>query len=132
MSAAPDADQLQLAATVRAVLARHSDPGAVRRAVTQPNGYDETLWKLLCEQVGVAALAMQDPEIATRELERCVKELGFRGALVNGFSQVGKPDTAVYYDLPQYRPFWEQMNKLGKPIWIHPARGAETPDYPLV
>ena len=23
------------------------------------------------------------------------------------------------------------MNELGKPIWIHPARGAETPDYPL-
>src|SRR5487761_1135854 len=36
---------------------------------------------------GLAALAMQDPELATRELERCVKELGFRGALVNGFSQ---------------------------------------------
>src|SRR6202043_3252202 len=55
---------------------------------------------------GLAALAMQDPEIAARELERCVKELGFRGALVNGFSQVGDADTAVYYDLPQYRPFW--------------------------
>ncbi len=38
---------------------------------------------------GLAALAMQDPDGATRELERCVKELGFRGALVNGFSQVG-------------------------------------------
>ena len=38
---------------------------------------------------GLAALAMQDPEVATRELERCVSELGFRGALVNGFSQVG-------------------------------------------
>jgi predicted TIM-barrel fold metal-dependent hydrolase len=31
---------------------------------------------------GFAALAMQDPDIAARELERCVKELGFRGALV--------------------------------------------------
>src|SRR4030095_7861587 len=36
-----------------------------------------------------AALPMQDPEKATRELERCMTELGFRGALVNGFSQVG-------------------------------------------
>ena len=33
-----------------------------------------------------AALAMQDPDGATRELIRCVRELGFRGALVNGFS----------------------------------------------
>ena len=42
---------------------------------------------------GLAALPMQDPDVAARELERCVKELGFRGALVNGFSQVGDADT---------------------------------------
>ena len=36
-----------------------------------------------------AALPMQDPEAATAELTRCVKELGFVGALVNGFSQIG-------------------------------------------
>ena len=40
---------------------------------------------------GFAALPMQDPEAAARELTRCVKELGFVGALVNGFSQVGTP-----------------------------------------
>jgi gamma-resorcylate decarboxylase len=70
--------------------------------------------------VGVAALAMQDPEIATQELERCVTELGFRGALVNGFSQVGKPDSAVYYDLPQYRPFWAAVERLDVPFYLHP------------
>ena len=36
---------------------------------------------------GFAALAMQDPDEAARELTRCVKDLGFVGALVNGFSQ---------------------------------------------
>src|ERR1043166_5673094 len=56
--------------------------------------------------VGVAALAMQDPHIAAQELQRCIGELGFKGALVNGFSQVGRPDNVIYYDLPQYRPFW--------------------------
>ena len=30
---------------------------------------------------------------------------------------------------PQYLPFWKKMNKLGKPIWLHPARGAEMADY---
>ena len=69
---------------------------------------------------GLAALAMQDPEIAARELERCVKELGFRGALVNGFSQVGNADTAVYYDLPQYRPFWAVAERLEAPFYLHP------------
>jgi 2,3-dihydroxybenzoate decarboxylase len=70
--------------------------------------------------VGVAALPMQDPEQATSELQRCVKELGFRGALVNGFSQVGSPDTAVYYDLPQYRPFWRAVETLDVPFYLHP------------
>ena len=70
--------------------------------------------------VGIAALPMQDPEQATAELQRCVKELGFRGALVNGFSQVGSPDTAVYYDLPQYRPFWRTVESLDVPFYLHP------------
>jgi predicted TIM-barrel fold metal-dependent hydrolase len=69
---------------------------------------------------GFAALAMQDPEGAARELERCVKELGFRGALVNGFSQIGDADTPVYYDLPQYRPFWATVERLDVPFYLHP------------
>ncbi|MGZ3362342.1 MAG: amidohydrolase family protein, partial [Xanthobacteraceae bacterium] len=70
--------------------------------------------------VGVAALAMQDPDSAAAELERCVKRLGFRGALVNGFSQVGSADTAVYYDLPQYRRFWRAVERLDVPFYLHP------------
>ena len=67
-----------------------------------------------------AALPMQDPEAATAELTRCVKELGFVGALVNGFSQAGTPDSALYYDLPQYRPFWRACEQLGVPFYLHP------------
>jgi 2,3-dihydroxybenzoate decarboxylase len=69
---------------------------------------------------GLAALAMQDPEGAARELERCVKELGFRGALVNGYSQVGDTETTLYYDLPQFRPFWATVERLGVPFYLHP------------
>jgi predicted TIM-barrel fold metal-dependent hydrolase len=69
---------------------------------------------------GLAALPMQDPDVAARELERCVKELGFRGALVNGFSQVGTPDNAIYYDLPQYWPFWSVAEALDVPFYLHP------------
>ena len=57
---------------------------------------------------GLAALAMQDPDAATKELVRCVKELGFRGALVNGFSQIGDPNTIAYLDEKQYWPFWAE------------------------
>lgn len=35
---------------------------------------------------GFAALPMQDPDNAIEELTRCVNELGFKGALVNGHS----------------------------------------------
>jgi 2,3-dihydroxybenzoate decarboxylase len=69
---------------------------------------------------GFAALAMQDPEAAAQELMRCVKELGFVGALVNGFSQVGTPDNVTYYDLPQYRPFWKTVEALDVPFYLHP------------
>ena len=98
-----------------------TDPAQARELARKANDY-------LAEQVhkrpdrfqGLAALAMQDPEAAARELERCVKQLGFRGALVNGFSQIGDPDTPVYYDLPQYRPFWATVEQLDVPFYLHP------------
>ncbi|HYL22871.1 MAG TPA: amidohydrolase family protein, partial [Burkholderiales bacterium] len=68
----------------------------------------------------LAALAMQDPDGATRELARCVKELGFRGALVNGFSQVGDPDSMVYLDDARYRGFWAECERLDVPFYLHP------------
>jgi 2,3-dihydroxybenzoate decarboxylase len=67
-----------------------------------------------------AALPMQDPQAATAELTRCVKELGFVGALVNGFSQIATPDNVTYYDLPQYRPFWRAVEALDVPFYLHP------------
>jgi gamma-resorcylate decarboxylase len=73
---------------------------------------------------GLAALPMQDPQAAAAELQRCVGDLKFKGALVNGFSQVGSAETAVYYDLPQYRPFWAEVERLGVPFYLHPR-------YPL-
>lgn len=75
---------------------------------------------------GFAALPLQDPEAAARELTRCVKELGFCGALVNGFSQIGEADSAVFYDLPQYRPFWATVQDLDVPFYLHPRAPLST------
>jgi 2,3-dihydroxybenzoate decarboxylase len=69
---------------------------------------------------GLAALPMQDPDLASRELERCVKELKFKGALVNGFSQVDGVEGPVYYDLPQYWSFWAALEALEVPFYLHP------------
>jgi predicted TIM-barrel fold metal-dependent hydrolase len=69
---------------------------------------------------GFATLPLQDPEAAAQELTRCVKDMQFCGALVNGFSQVGDANSAVYYDLPQYRPFWATVQELDVPFYLHP------------
>ena len=69
---------------------------------------------------GFAALPMQDPEMATKELIRCMKDLGFKGSLVNGFSQVDQPENLVYYDAPQYADFWQTCEQLDAPFYLHP------------
>ncbi len=69
---------------------------------------------------GFAALPLQDPQAAAQELTRCVKELGFCGALVHGFSQIREVDSAAYYDLPQYRSFWATVQELDAPFYLHP------------
>lgn len=69
---------------------------------------------------GFAALAMQDVAAATRELKRSVTELGFKGALVNGFSNLGDEHTALYYDDPAFDPLWEQFVALDVPLYLHP------------
>jgi predicted TIM-barrel fold metal-dependent hydrolase len=69
---------------------------------------------------GFAALPMQDPDAAITELTRCVKELGFKGTMVNGFSQVGDASTVVYLDDPRYLPFWAKLEQLDLPLYLHP------------
>jgi alkylation response protein AidB-like acyl-CoA dehydrogenase len=46
--------------TVAALVAKHAEPAAVRAAMESDRGYDESLWQLLCEQVGAAALLIPE------------------------------------------------------------------------
>ena len=46
--------------TVAALVAKHAGPAAVRAAIESEKGYDESLWQLLCEQVGAAALVIPE------------------------------------------------------------------------
>ncbi|MBI3436162.1 MAG: amidohydrolase [Proteobacteria bacterium] len=69
---------------------------------------------------GFAALPLQDPQAAADELTRCVRDFGFKGALVNGFSNGAKDGEALYYDLAQYRAFWEVVERLDVPFYLHP------------
>lgn len=79
---------------------------------------------------GFAALPLQDPHVAAQELTRCIKELGFCGALVNGYSQIGTADSLVFYDLSQYRDFWATVQQLDVPFYLHPRSApAHLPAY---
>jgi alkylation response protein AidB-like acyl-CoA dehydrogenase len=53
-------EQDELATIVASLLDKRSDSAAVRSAMESESGYDESLWQALCEQVGVAALAIPE------------------------------------------------------------------------
>lgn len=97
------------------------DPG---KAVADAQGANDALADVVRRHpdryAAFAALAMQDPEAAADELERAVVGLGFKGALVNGYSSMGDLETAAYYDEPQYEVFWERAARLGVPVYLHP------------
>ena len=71
----------------------------------------------------VAQISLDAPDAGVAEAERAINQLGALGVQI--YTNVaGKP-----VDRPEYRPFWKKMAELGKPVWIHPARGANMPDY---
>lgn len=49
-----------LRATFAALVEKHASPEAVRAAIESEKGYDEKLWRMLCEQVGAAALVVPE------------------------------------------------------------------------
>jgi len=53
-------ERVLLRQTVAALVDKHAPPEAVRTAMESDRGYDESLWKLLCEQVGAAALVVPE------------------------------------------------------------------------
>jgi 2,3-dihydroxybenzoate decarboxylase len=64
---------------------------------------------------GFAHLALQDPAAAADELTRCMGELGFCGAMINGHTN------GRYLDDPALYPFWERAEALGALVYLHPA-----------
>lgn len=62
-----------------------------------------------------ATLALQEPEKAAAELDRCVRQLGFRGVMVNGTVN------GQFLDDPGFTPLFETAEALDVPIYLHPA-----------
>ena len=55
------------------------------------------------------------PRKPRRELERCVKQLGFKGAMIHGHNQ------GSFLDERKYWPIFERAEALDVPIYLHPA-----------
>ncbi|WP_319456213.1 MULTISPECIES: amidohydrolase family protein [unclassified Mycobacterium] len=69
---------------------------------------------------GFAAVALQEPENAVKELRRAIGDLGFKGVLVNGYTNTTDATHGRYLDDPAYHPFWEALCELGVPLYLHP------------
>jgi 2,3-dihydroxybenzoate decarboxylase len=69
---------------------------------------------------GFASIPLQDPKAAIAELERTFTRLGFKGAMINGYTNTRDPQRVEYLDHPKFLPFWEAAASLGAPIYLHP------------
>lgn len=71
----------------------------------------------------IASMPMNNPDEAAKEIDRAIGELGACGIQI--FSNVnGRP-----LDEPEFFQIFERMTQLDRPIFLHPARGSNFPDY---
>ncbi len=71
----------------------------------------------------VANLPMNNPEAAAAEAKRAVSELGAAGCLMYT-NVLGRPLSDG-----SFQQIFDQAAALDRPVWLHPIRGPETPDY---
>ena len=71
----------------------------------------------------IASLPMNNLSALLRETEHAIHELKACGVQI--FTNInGKP-----LDQKEFLPLFEMMEKFNLPIWLHPARGMNYPDY---
>ena len=63
---------------------------------------------------GLGTLPMQAPELAIRELERCIGELGLRGV------EIGTHVNGLNLDHPTLFPIFQAAERLGAAVFVHP------------
>jgi len=97
------------------VQAEHDTATAVRNARSANDFLAREIQKRPDRYSGFAHLAMQDAVAAANELERCMRELKFCGAMINGHTN------GQYLDHASLNPFWERAEALGALIYLHPT-----------
>lgn len=94
-------------------LARRANDGMAELVVRYPDRFPGF----------IASLPLNDPDAAVHETDRALRDLGARG--IQLYSNVcGKPIVA-----PEFLPLFEAMAGYDLPIWLHPYRGSDFPDY---
>ena len=88
---------------------------AVRLSTEINDWLGELISKYSDRFAGFAMLPMQSPNDAAEELERTVKKLGFKGALINGHTR------GLYLDHESYAVVLDRAQQLDVPIYIHPT-----------
>lgn len=63
---------------------------------------------------GMVAMAPHNPDSAVREIERGVKQLGFKAVILNGHT------LGEYHDAQRYWPIYEACQALDVPVYLHP------------
>jgi aminocarboxymuconate-semialdehyde decarboxylase len=63
---------------------------------------------------GLGTVPMQDPDLACRELERCVRDLGLRGVQIGSHVNAWNLDEAALF------PVFERAASLGAAVFVHP------------
>jgi 2,3-dihydroxybenzoate decarboxylase len=92
------------------------DPTIALRLAREANEYlAATVQKHPDHYAGFATVPVQDPAAGADELERAVRQLGMKGAMLFGTTN-GK-----YLDDDRFAPFWERVEALGCPIYLHAA-----------
>jgi predicted TIM-barrel fold metal-dependent hydrolase len=72
----------------------------------------------------VANVPLNNMDIAMKETERAIKELGFKGIQIHT-RVLGKPLSS-----DEFMPLYKLMADFDLPILIHPMRSSNQPDYP--
>jgi len=99
-----------------------TDPAVAVEAAKRANDFlaEKVIARHPDRYAGFAAVPLQDPEAAADELDRCVKQLGFKGVLINGYSNIQDENTAEYTDEPKFEVFWAKVAELNVPLYLHP------------
>ncbi len=95
---------------------------AISLAASSNDQLAEAIRKYPKRFAGLAAIAPQNPGAAAKELERGIRRLGLKGAVINSHTK------GEYLDNPKFWEIFEAAESLNAPIYIHP----QTPSPDMV